>query len=84
MGRRSAMQDRRETMYEKNLDKDIRLRLCEEDFAFLCDVAEINNISVSQVLRSMIKSYRNKMKGEAVQWQHKNQFQLYPTTQKSF
>lgn len=67
-------------MYEKNLNKDIRLRLSDEDFNVLVEVAETNNISVSQVLRSLIKRYRYSMNEEVVQWLHKNQFQQYPTT----
>ena len=45
-------------MYEKNLNKCVRLRLSEEDFNFCVRYAENYNISVSEVIRYFIGSYR--------------------------
>lgn len=45
-------------MYLKNLTKDLRLRLSEEDMNFLADLAEKRGCSVSQLLRYIIADYR--------------------------
>ena len=41
-------------MYEKNLTKDLRLRLSEEDFNFLVDFASIYDFTISQAIRFCI------------------------------
>jgi hypothetical protein len=45
-------------MYMKNLKKDLRLRLNEQDMAFLGDLSTQRGVSVSEVLRSIIGEYR--------------------------
>lgn len=44
--------------YLKNLTKDLRLRLSEEDMNFLSKIADERQCSVSQVIRSILGDYR--------------------------
>ena len=44
--------------YLKNLTKELRLRLSEEDMNFLSKIADERQCSVSQVIRSILGDYR--------------------------
>ena len=44
--------------YLKNLTKELRLRLSEEDLNFLSKIADERQCSVSQVIRSILGDYR--------------------------
>jgi predicted transport protein len=45
-------------MYMKNLKKDLRLRLSEQDMQFLTDLSTQRGCSVSEILRSIVGEYR--------------------------
>lgn len=45
-------------MYLKNLTKQIKFRISEEDFSFLVLSSKMYGISVSQYLRNLIRSAR--------------------------
>ena len=49
------------SIYEKNLTEDLRLRLSPSDMDFLRDLSIKRQISVSEVLRSMISEYRRSL-----------------------
>ena len=48
-------------MYDKNLNEAIRLRLSQKDMDFLRKLSEERNVSVSEVIRSMIGEYRRSL-----------------------
>lgn len=48
-------------MYNKDLNRDLRLRLSENDMNWLISLAEQRNISVSELLRSIIGEYRRSL-----------------------
>lgn len=48
-------------MYTKNLTRDFRLRVSEEDFDFLSRLAEQRYTSVSDTVRSIIGEYRRSL-----------------------
>ena len=45
-------------MYNKNLSERFILRLSQNDFDFLCSVANERNCSLSEVVRSFISYFR--------------------------
>lgn len=45
-------------MYKKDLTEDLSLRLSSIDMDFLRELADINNVSVSECLRRIIGEYR--------------------------
>lgn len=45
-------------MYEKNLTKDVRVRLSERDFDFLSQLSADRAQSVSELLRYIVGEYR--------------------------
>lgn len=49
-------------MYEKNLDRNINLRMSAIDYDFLVDLADKRNIKVSELCRYIIGEYRRSMK----------------------
>lgn len=48
-------------MYEKNLNKDMHLRLSDRDMEFLQKLSEERNMSISEVIRSLIGEYRRSL-----------------------
>ena len=48
-------------MYEKNLSKDLRLRLTETDMDFLRGLSEKRSLSISECIRSIIGEYRRSL-----------------------
>ena len=48
-------------MYDKNLSKDMHLRVSEKDMDFLQKLSEERNISISEVIRNMIGEYRRSL-----------------------
>lgn len=50
-------------MYDKKLKRSITLRISEEDFKFLSEVAADNSISFSCLIRSIITFYRDFARG---------------------
>lgn len=48
-------------MYEKNLTKDVRLRLSSKDYDFLLQLSKDRSISVSECVRSIIGEYRRSL-----------------------
>lgn len=48
-------------MYEKNLNKDMHLRLSDKDMEFLQKLSEERNMSISEVIRSLIGEYRRSL-----------------------
>lgn len=48
-------------MYDKNLSKDMHLRVSEKDMEFLQKLADERNVTVSEVIRSMIGEYRRSL-----------------------
>lgn len=48
-------------MYNKDLTKDLRLRLSERDFDFLTACADERGLSVSETIRSIIGEYRRSL-----------------------
>lgn len=48
-------------MYTKDLNKDLRLRLSENDMSFLVDLSKERETSVSNVIRSIIGEYRRSL-----------------------
>lgn len=45
-------------MYKKDLSKEVRLRISENDMNFLIQVSEARNVTVSECIRSIIGEYR--------------------------
>lgn len=45
-------------MYKKDLSKEVRLRISENDMNFLIEVSEARNVTVSECIRSIIGEYR--------------------------
>lgn len=48
-------------MYTKNLTRDFRLRVSEEDFGFLTELAEQRYTTVSDTVRNIIGEYRRSL-----------------------
>lgn len=48
-------------MYDKNLTEDLRLRLSLTDMNFLRSLSEERNVSLSEVIRSIIGEYRRSL-----------------------
>lgn len=48
-------------MYKKNLTNDLRLRLNDKDMDFLRSLSEEREISISELIRSIIGEYRRSL-----------------------
>lgn len=53
-------------MYEKNLTKDLRLRLSDTDMDFLKRLSDERGMSVSSCIRGIIGEYRRSLDAMAV------------------
>ncbi len=53
-------------MYEKNLSKDMHLRVSDKDMEFLENLAKEREVSISEVIRTMIGEYRRSLETVSV------------------
>lgn len=53
-------------MYKKDLTKDLRLRLSEDDMNFLTSVADDRGVTVSACIRMIIGEYRRSLEAMKV------------------
>lgn len=53
-------------MYEKNLSKDMHLRVSEKDMEFLEKLSKEREVSISEVIRTMIGEYRRSLETVSV------------------